>query len=60
MQSDIVFGSNLGDISILTGKKYFVLIQKAHQDCINTLKVTSSFAQVISCDNIIGISLSQL
>jgi len=45
VQSDVVFGNNLGDISTYCSSKYFVLNEQAHAGvAINCIKVTNSLS----------------
>jgi hypothetical protein len=45
VQSDIIFGTNLGDISTYCSKKYFVLTEQAHPGvAINVIRVTNSLS----------------
>ena len=45
IQSDVVFGNNLGDISTYCSSKYFVLNEQAHPGSqINCIKVTNSLS----------------
>jgi WD40 repeat protein len=45
VQSDIVFGNNLGDISTYCSSKYFVLHEQAHPGAaINCIRVTNSLS----------------
>jgi len=45
VQSDVVFGSSLGDISTYCNSKYFVLNDKAHRPAaINCIKVTNTLS----------------
>lgn len=42
VQSDVVFGNNLGDISTYCSSKYFVLHEQAHPGAaINCIRVTN-------------------
>ena len=42
IQSDVIFGNNLGDISTFCNQKYFVLNEQAHPKApINCIKVTN-------------------
>lgn len=45
VQSDIIFGNNLGDISTYCSSKYFVLNEQAHPGvAINVIRVTNSLS----------------
>ena len=45
VQSDAIFGNNLGDISTFCGSKYFVLNEQAHPNSpINCIKVTNALS----------------
>jgi WD40 repeat protein len=42
IQSDVLFGNNLGDISTYCNSKYFILNEQAHPGApINCIKVTN-------------------
>jgi WD40 repeat protein len=43
IETDIIIGSNLGDISGICCNKYIVLKSNAHEGPINCLKITSNF-----------------
>ena len=43
IETDIIIGSNLGDISGLCCNKYIILKTNAHEGAINCLKITSTF-----------------
>ena len=43
IETDIIIGSNLGDISGICCNKYIILKTNAHEGAINCLKITSNF-----------------
>ena len=43
IETDIIIGSNLGDISGICCNKYIILKSNAHDGAINCLKITSNF-----------------
>lgn len=48
IQSDIYFGSNLGEISTYCGGKHIVLKENAHNNCINCIRVTDSLTDRVN------------
>ena len=43
IETDIIFGSNLGDISGICCNRYIILKTNAHEGAINCMKITSNF-----------------
>ena len=48
VQSDIFFGSNLGEVSTYCGGKHIVLKENAHNTSINCIRVTDSLTDRIN------------
>lgn len=48
VQSDILFGSNQGEISNYSNGKHFVLHENAHEGAINCIKVTDSMTDRVN------------
>jgi len=46
IQSDVLFGSNQGDVSTYCSGKHFVLREEAHKAAINCLRVTDHLSDV--------------
>mmetsp|Transcript_34024 Transcript_34024/g.33189 ORF Transcript_34024/g.33189 Transcript_34024/m.33189 type:complete len:110 (-) Transcript_34024:423-752(-) len=47
IQSDVIFGSNLGEISTFNSGKHFVLNEGAHGGAINVIRATDSLQERI-------------
>ena len=51
IQSDVIFGSSMGEITTYCSGKHFVLNESAHDGAINVIRVTDS----ISTNGIVNI-----
>ncbi len=45
IETDIIVGSNFGDISGISCNKYFVVIQNAHNGTVNCIKVSDQIKE---------------
>jgi hypothetical protein len=45
IETDIIVGSNFGDISGISCNKYFVIIQNAHNGTVNCIKVSDQIKE---------------
>lgn len=48
VQSDIIFGTSLGEITTFCSGKHFVLNENAHEGAINCIKVTDSMTDRVN------------
>lgn len=48
IQSDIVFGTSLGEITTFCSGKHFVLNENAHEGAINSIKVTDAMTDRVN------------
>ena len=48
IQSDIIFGTSIGEITTFCSGKYFVLLENAHESAINCIKVTDNISDRVN------------